>query len=415
MSVRKRVWHTNTQIRDLAQQARIDLSEAREQLREAVRDRDPKLLEWYPPQQAWVVDYVDQQGHRHIQTFERKKDADAAAQQTGVDVRAGVHTAPAKSITVRQAAEDWINAAALDKREAATLAQYRQHAAHINQRIGNIKLASLTAPGINKFRDDLLQSMSRAMARKVLSSLKSLLRHAQSRGNVAQNVALAIKIKANPRDKKKLEVGVDIPTAAEVKAIIAAAGQSRPLLLTAIFTGLRASELRGLRWSDVDLKNSVLHVRQRADRYGTIGKPKSKAGHRTVPLGPQVVNELRKWKLACPKGAHGLAFPTPKGDAIALHNNVVRAFTAAVRAAGMVDKDGKPKYSGLHALRHFYASWCINPPDRGGQGLPPKLVQQLLGHSSIVMTMDTYGHLFPAGDDVHQRLAAAERVLFDAT
>jgi integrase len=315
---------------------------------------------------------------------------------------------------VAQAAEDWVKAVALDNREATTLAQYRQHAAHINARVGSVKLANLTAPGINNFRDDLLKNMSRAMARKVLSSLKSLLRHAQSRGNVAQNVALAVKIKANPRDKKKLEIGVDIPTAEEIKAIITAAGKSRPLLLTAIFAGLRASELRSLRWSDVDLKHGTLHVRQRADRYGTIGKPKSKAGQRSVQLAPQVVNELRKWKLQSPKGVHGLVFPTPSGDAVALHNNVVRAFTAAVRAAGVLKGD-KPKYTGLHALRHFYASWCINPKERGGLGLPAKVVQELLGHSSIAMTMDTYGHLFPASDDVYERLAEAAGALLDAT
>jgi integrase len=140
-----------------------------------------------------------------------------------------------------------------------------------------------------------------------------------------------------------------------------------------------------------------------------IGKP-TKAGHRSVPLGPQVVNTLREWKLACPKGEDGLLFPTPTGD-IALHNNVVRAFVKAVCAAGLTNSKGKPKYKGLHSLRHFYASWCINPADRGGQGLPPKVVQQLLGHSSIVMTMDTYGHLFPADEDADKRLADAERVL----
>jgi integrase len=72
-------------------------------------------------------------------------------------------------------------------------------------------------------------------------------------------------------------------------------------------------------------------------------------------------------------------------------------------------------YSGLHALRHFFASWCINPCDRGGLGLPPKFLQQLLGHSSIVMTMDTYGHLFPADYDVHARLAESAGALLDAT
>jgi integrase len=360
---------------------------------------------------AWVVDYVDQNGERHIQTFMRKKEADDYYVTVKVDVRHGIHTAPSKSITIAQAADDWIKSVQLEGREVSTIAQYRQHAKHITARIGSRKLSSLTTPGLNTLRDELLTTMSRAMARKVMSSLKSMLRHAQGRGTVSQNAALAVKtIKDNPRDKKKLEIGVDIPTAEEIKAIIAAAGRSRPLLLTAIFAGLRSSELRGLRWSDIDFKKGVLKVGQRADRYGVIGKPKSKAGHRTVPIGPQVINALREWKLACPKGEYGLVFPTPGGD-IALHNNVVRAFIKTVRAVGLTDSKGEPKYTGLHALRHFYASWCINPVDRGGQGLQPKVVQQLLGHSSIIMTMDTYGHLFPADEDAHKRLAAAESAL----
>jgi integrase len=156
------------------------------------------------------------------------------------------------------------------------------------------------------------------------------------------------------------------------------------------------------RWQDVDLKRGELHVRQRADRYNEMGKPKSKAGNRIVPLGPHVLNALREWKLACPKGELGLVFPTA-GGSIAGHNNLVRALKATVCSAGLTNAKGKPKYTGVHALRHFYASWCINPLDRGGQGLPPKVVQERLGHSSIVMTMDTYGHLFPAGDDADKR------------
>lgn len=72
--------------------------------------------------------------------------------------------------------------------------------------------------------------------------------------------------------------------------------------------------------------------------------------------------------------------------------------------------DGKAKYTGLHALRHFYASWCINRPADGGLGLPPKIVQERLGHSSITMTYDRYGPLFPRGDDAKE-LDAAERAL----
>jgi len=80
---------------------------------------------------------------------------------------------------------------------------------------------------------------------------------------------------------------------------------------------------------------------------------------------------------------------------------------AGITKAG---KDGKPiaKYPGLYSLRHFYASWCINRKVDGGLELPLKVVQARLGHASIQMTADTYGHLFPRGDDGSE-LAAAER------
>jgi len=68
------------------------------------------------------------------------------------------------------------------------------------------------------------------------------------------------------------------------------------------------------------------------------------------------------------------------------------------------------KYTGLHPIRHFFASWCINRRLDGGLELPPKVVQERLGHSSITMTMDVYGHLFPRGDDAEE-LANAERAL----
>ena len=360
--------------------------------------------------EAWIVDYTDGEGARHIRTFARKKDADAHEDTVGVEVRQGVHTAPHKSITVAQAADDWVAYVELEGRERSTVTQYRQHVKHITKRLGGLKLASLTTPRINAFRDDLLASMSRPLARKVLTSLKSLLKDAQRRGNVAQNVAADVSISVDKRGKRKLKVGVDIPTPDEVKRILgAASGRLRPLLLTAIFAGLRASELRGLRWEDVDLKRSELHVRQRADRYMVIGKPKSETSERTIPLGPLVLNALKEWKLACPKGELGLVFPTASGR-IEHHSNIVRALKPVVVAAGLKDKAGKPKYTGLHALRHFYASWCINRRDDGGLELPAKVVQERLGHASIVMTMDTYGHLFPRSDNGAE-LAAAERVL----
>jgi integrase len=180
--------------------------------------------------------------------------------------------------------------------------------------------------------------------------------------------------------------------------------------LTAIFTGLRASELRGLRWADVDLKKGELHVRQRADRYNIIGRPKSESGERTVPLPPIVANALRELKLTCQKTDADIVFMSSRGH-IRNHSNIVKyALIPAQIAAGVTKPDGTAKYTGLHALRHFYASWCINRTADGGLGLTPKLIQERLGHSTIGMTLDVYGHLFPRGDDGSE-LAAAEKSL----
>lgn len=267
------------------------------------------------------------------------------------------------------------------------------------------------------------------MVKVVIGSLGALLADAQERGLVVRNVVRDMRgrrkrgaeRKLERRHKGKLKVGVDIPTPQEVKAIVGAAkAQWRPLLLTAIFTGLRASELRGLRWADVDLSRRELHVRQRADRFNVLGSPKSEAGERSVPLPPVVVTTLDAWRHVCPKGPKGLVFPTGVGNVESLGNIIRRGHWPTQVSAGVSidtgekDDKGMPimraKYTGLHSLRHFYASWSINRRADGGLELPPKVVQERLGHSSIVMTMDTYGHLFPRGDDGAE-LAAAEKAL----
>ena len=95
-------------------------------------------------------------------------------------------------------------------------------------------------------------------------------------------------------------------------------------------------------------------------------------------------------------------------------NVIQRGFWPDQIVAGVVTRSAgttvMPKYTGLHSLRHFYASWCINRKADGGLELPPKVVQHRLGHSSIMVTMDTYGHLFPRSDDAAE-LAAAEASL----
>jgi integrase len=233
---------------------------------------------------AWIADYFDHHvdaahpnGHRHIKTFKTQKAAKAWLVGTQHEVKQGIHTPESASITVAAAADLWIERGVLEQLERSTLHQYRIHVArHIKpSRIGNEKLARLSTPAIEAFRDDLLKSCSRATARKVLASLKSIVSEAQRRGLVAQNAAQPVKVDLKKRDQRKLEIGRDIPSKEEIQAILEKAGDRwRPLLVTAVFTGMRASELRGLTWGDVDFTKRVVHVRQRANLWGEIGAPK---------------------------------------------------------------------------------------------------------------------------------------------
>jgi integrase len=269
---------------------------------------------------------------------------------------------------------------------------------------------------VRGFEDKLRIDRSPAMVRKVLGSLSMLLSDAHERGLVAQNVVRGLRQKrprgkdhrADKRQKGKLRIGIDIPTPEEIRAFIAALKEPwRPHFLTAIFTGLRASELRGLRWSDIDLKRSELHVHQRVDRFGQVGPLKSASSERAVPLPPMLTNVLRQWKLACPKGQLDLCFPNSSGNPYS-PSTVLSGLHVSMIAAGLTDTKGKAKYTGMHALRHFFASWCINRRVDGGLELPLKVVQARMGHATIAMTADVYGHLFPRGDDSAE-LAAAEK------
>jgi len=206
---------------------------------------------------TWIVDYFDQAGVRRQETFARKKEADARWLEVGHEIREGTHTARGASITMEEAAELWIEAARLADLERSTLRQYRGHLDHhIVPLIGRAKLADLSTPRIKRFADDLLtrpkadgseQTLSRSTARKVLSSLKAIIKHAQRQGQIAKNPARPVAICVPKRGTVKLKAGRDFPDKAEINIILkATSGRWRPLIVTAIFTGMRASEPRGL-------------------------------------------------------------------------------------------------------------------------------------------------------------------------
>jgi integrase len=395
---------------------------------------------------AYVVQYStaerDERGKRkrHIKTFDRKKDADDFHAQVRIDVKKGVHTPDSKSITVEEAGTLWIDGCG--DLERTSVDQYNQHLKfHINPYLGTIKLPALTTAVVREWQDKLRNGIpapgqkeaeprSAIMVKKVTTSLSSLLSDAMERGRVGHNIVRSMaanrrKRKIERRQKRKLVVGRDIPEPAEIDVLLqhTTSERWRAFLLTAIRCGLRASELRGLRWQDIDFKKVELHVRQRADRYGAIGNPKSADSQRVVPIPPKTLAALRAWKPQCPKleGRQHFVFPNGNGR-VELHANIIdRGLVPAWEHAGitvqvvdgagkpMHDEEGKPivkaKYTGLHNLRHFFASWCLARPPVG-IGLNLKEVSERIGHASIQITVDTYGHLLPRDDT--EELAAAE-------
>jgi integrase len=349
--------------------------------------------------QVWIVDYFspDQKSgkpKRHIETFKLQRAAKARLGEVASEVEKGIHTPKRESVTVAEAGDLWLAQAENDKLERSTVRQYRQHLElHIKPFLGAQKLSALTAKAIQDFRNRLIaERRSHDMTKRVTVSLGSILGHAMASGLVARNVVAEQpkqhrkrQRKVDSRQKRNLEAGADFPSTDELRTLLAAQGRWRPFMIAAIFTGLRASELRGLTWGDVKLDKAVLHVRRRADRWNVMGAPKSDSSKRDVPLAPMVVNALREWKLTCPKGKLGLVFPTGQGTIWSLPN--------LYRSLRPIQEQLIGKAYGLHSFRHAAASLFI------AEGFSPKRVQALMGHSSIQVTFDTYGHLFPAPDE----------------
>ncbi|UWU73053.1 site-specific integrase [Bradyrhizobium huanghuaihaiense] len=382
----------------------------------------------------WQAGYVDGAGERRFRMFARKADAEAWLVETRHDVSRGIHTPGSLSPTVKEAAALWIKRCGEKRLEPMTVKGYEEHVdLHILPFIGAKKLSEITVPAVNGFADQLREAgRSAEMIKRVVRSLGAIFKEARRRGlaNTAptQGIELDLPDREDPRPV--------IPTKSELQAIIAKAqGRWRPVILVAIFCGLRASELRGLRWADVDFEARQINVNQRADASHRIGKLKSKAAYRSIPCPPIVLNALREWKLLCPKRDTGktdsagepvkvldLVFPNGLGKVESHSNLLERGLDPILVAAGLtetrpvLDKAGKPvldaagnaetmaagKY-GMHSLRHACASlWIEN-------GYNPKQIQRLMGHSSIKVTFDVYGHLF-ADAEADQR--AAEGVEF---
>lgn len=388
---------------------------------------------------SWRATWVGADGKRRSKNFTKKGDADAHLRMVATGVSAG---SPTMTVTDLAAAH-YKHFAALVKegvREQGTLDGYGEaidvHLASDPEFVGT-KLCDLTTPKVQAFLDALfLRGASIDLVKRVRAKLVTWCKFGQRKGWLHANPAEPCTVERTSRPDAG-EERVEIPDKAILAAVLKAAAEGpEPARDTAIvrlfmFCGFRASELLGMADDAVVLKttSAVLKVRERLERkYVTLGRVKAAKARRDVPAGPAAARALKAWRLRrgpVPGFMHaidgkqtrvgGRLFPDPDGGHLWAYLDFYRGcWIPLMQRAGLVDQlpDAKGKNRpnpafGPHVLRHVAASLWIE------QGLPPKKVQELLGHSTLALTMDLYGHLWKddAGDDA---LAKASEELIPA-
>jgi integrase len=182
----------------------------------------------------------------------------------------------------------------------------------------------------------------------------------------------------------------------------------RTLVATAIYTGMRLSELLGLTWDDVDLDRGCIHVRAQLSRAhrGMPARrvaPKTRAGVRQIPLTPQLAVLLRERRIGAGRGAGAdWVFATRNGNPLSQRNIQRSGLRLAADAAGLRADGARLRF---HDLRHTFASHLIID-----LGLDVVQVSRLMGHASPSTTLNIYAHMFDEARhaaDIRARMACS--------
>lgn len=255
---------------------------------------------------------------------------------------------------------------------------------HLVPGLGRIQLVALTPQHVQRWlRDELAAGTGPRTLQIAHSSLGSALEQAVLWGQVPRNVARLVR-------RPAYSVGEKRPfTAAEQAAIMRAARSDRlyVMVVLAQSTGLRQSELLGLRWTSFDPDAGRLRLDKQLGRDGQLRDLKSKAGRRQLPLPSPVVEALRELRArqeeerarALVWEDHGLLFSTRTGGPVN-QRNAHRSWTRILIRAGV-------EHRGIHHMRHAYVTMLAE------QGVHERVAQQLAGHADSRITREVYTHV----------------------
>jgi len=345
-------------------------------------------------------------GKRRAKSFRRQKDA----QHFRDNVPKSEYLHDADTVTVAEAADKWLKVCEdIGRRgrepiEKSTLRPYKRHARYIKELIGNVRLNQLDAFVCDRFKTSLLGRFSRPYAKKILTSFKGMLSEARTQGWLRSDPAENVRIVLSERRQPQHE---EWPTLEEISRLLKKADEKasiankqlrkswqryRAFVYVSVFSGMRPGEVLGLPWRSVLFKENAIKVNQDLNEDGTIGRPKSKHSYRTIQMGEDVMAILKAWKKLCPDNELDLVFPNWQGNPESLQNVYRRCWYTLQTELGYTNTEGRPKYP-LKDLRHVRASLEIE------RQANPKEIKKLMGHSSIKITYDVYGHLFKDHED----------------
>jgi integrase len=239
-----------------------------------------------------------------------------------------------------------------------------------------------------------------------LATLESVMRFAVRNGWIADSPVAKLESDERPRPARRTQrvLGRD-----EIARLMGACLPAyRPLIATALLTGMRLSELLGLIWDDIDFTGGSARVRAQLSRARTGAParrvaPKTPSAARDIPLAPQLATVLREHRSASTHRAGGdWVFATRNGAPLSQRNVQRSALTRAARVAGL---DDDSRALGFHVLRHTFASHLIVDLH-----LDVVQVSRILGHASVSTTLDVYAHLFDEARhaaDIRARMAGS--------
>jgi integrase len=321
-------------------------------------------------------------------TFPTLAAARAWRADTESGVRRGVVRAPVPT-TLRQAADAWLEGAAAGTIRTRSGHPYKPSAlrgyeAALRTRIlpdlGGVKLADISRLDVQDLADRLLaEGLDPSTVRNTLMPIRAIYRRAISRGDLAVNPTTMLELPALRGRRER------IASPSEAAELIAALPEGdRALWATALYAGLRRGELLALRWQDVDLATGVIRVERSWDiAEGRAVEPKSRAGRRSVPIASLLRDHLVEHKLA-----------TGRDEGLVFGRSAMAPFdsTTLVRRARVAWADAGLDSIGLHECRHTFASLMI------AAGVNAKALSSYLGHASVTITYDRYGHLMPGNE-----------------